>query len=70
MIDVQTGELLGPNQDGEVCIKGPTVMKGQDNTVSTFSLSQIYLYTTFVNRTEAIALFKNTQSQLKSMELL
>lgn len=23
-----TGKILGPNQDGEICIKGPIVMKG------------------------------------------
>ncbi|XP_078349213.1 putative 4-coumarate--CoA ligase 1 [Oculina patagonica] len=31
VIDVQTGELLGPNQNGEVCIRGPTIMKGYLN---------------------------------------
>lgn len=31
VVDVQTGEPLGPNQNGEVCIKGPTVMKGYLN---------------------------------------
>ena len=28
VIDIQTGELLGPNQSGEVCMRGPTIMKG------------------------------------------
>ena len=28
VVDIQTGEPLGPNQNGEVCIRGPTVMKG------------------------------------------
>jgi len=28
VIDVTTGELLGPNQEGEVCVRGPTIMKG------------------------------------------
>ncbi|XP_068691723.1 uncharacterized protein [Montipora foliosa] len=31
VVDVQTGEPLGPNQSGEVCIKGPGVMKGYLN---------------------------------------
>lgn len=31
VVDVQTGEALGPNQDGEVCVRGPTVMKGYLN---------------------------------------
>ena len=28
VVDVETGEALGPGQDGEICVKGPTVMKG------------------------------------------
>jgi len=29
VIDLQTGALLGPGKDGEICFKGPTVMKGR-----------------------------------------
>lgn len=25
---METGEALGPGRDGEICVKGPTVMKG------------------------------------------
>ena len=25
---METGEALGPDHDGEICVKGPTVMKG------------------------------------------
>ena len=28
VVDVDTGESLGPGQHGEICIKGPQVMKG------------------------------------------
>ena len=28
IVDVTTGAVLGPHQDGEICIKAPTVMKG------------------------------------------
>ncbi len=28
VIDVNSGELLGPNQKGEICIQGDNVMKG------------------------------------------
>ncbi|KAL9952229.1 hypothetical protein ACROYT_G039451 [Oculina patagonica] len=28
IIDPETGKVLGPNQDGEMCIRGPIVMKG------------------------------------------
>ncbi|CAH1783073.1 unnamed protein product [Owenia fusiformis] len=28
IVDVETGEKLGPNQDGELCVRGPQVMKG------------------------------------------
>ena len=28
IIDVDTGATLGPGQDGEMCIRGPTIMKG------------------------------------------
>jgi acyl-CoA synthetase (AMP-forming)/AMP-acid ligase II len=28
VIDLQTGKPLGPNKEGEVCVRGPQVMKG------------------------------------------
>ena len=28
IVDVETGEALGPNQTGELCVKGPQMMKG------------------------------------------
>jgi acyl-CoA synthetase (AMP-forming)/AMP-acid ligase II len=31
VVDVDTGEDLGPNKQGEICIKGPFVMKGYLN---------------------------------------
>lgn len=31
VVDVQTGQPLGPNQNGEVCVRGPVVMKGYLN---------------------------------------
>lgn len=31
VIDLQTGEPLGPNKEGEVCVRGPQVMKGYLN---------------------------------------
>jgi acyl-CoA synthetase (AMP-forming)/AMP-acid ligase II len=31
IIDVSTGEELGPNQDGEVCVRGPNIMQGYLN---------------------------------------
>ena len=31
MVDVATGSELGPNQEGEICIRGPQVMKGYLN---------------------------------------
>jgi len=31
IVDVTTGAMLGPHQDGEICIKAPTVMKGYLN---------------------------------------
>jgi len=31
IIDLQTGAMLGPHQEGEVCVRGPQVMKGYLN---------------------------------------
>jgi acyl-CoA synthetase (AMP-forming)/AMP-acid ligase II len=31
VINLETGEALGPNQEGEVCVRGPQVMKGYLN---------------------------------------
>jgi acyl-CoA synthetase (AMP-forming)/AMP-acid ligase II len=31
IVDLETGELLGPNKEGEVCVRGPQVMKGYLN---------------------------------------
>jgi len=31
IIDLQTGKSLGPNQDGEVCLRGPLMFKGYLN---------------------------------------
>ena len=33
VIDAETGKSLGPNKEGELCIKGPQVMMGYLNDV-------------------------------------
>ena len=38
VIDVETEETLGPGQDGEICVKGPTVMKGINPAVMHLSM--------------------------------
>ena len=30
VVDIENGDELGPNKEGEICVKGPTVMKGRD----------------------------------------
>ena len=39
VIDLETGEALGPGHDGEICVKGPTVMKGIFCNVHKISLN-------------------------------
>ena len=29
VVNIENGTELGPNEDGEICVKGPTVMKGE-----------------------------------------
>ena len=36
MIDIETGEMLGPGKEGEICVAGPNIMKGYyDNPKAT-----------------------------------
>ena len=32
IVDLETGTMLGPNQEGEVCVRGPQIMKGYLNS--------------------------------------
>ena len=29
IVSIENGTELGPNEDGEICVRGPTVMKGR-----------------------------------------
>ena len=36
MIDIETGDTLGPGKEGEICVAGPNIMKGYyDNPKAT-----------------------------------
>ena len=30
IVNIENGTELGPNEDGEICVRGPTVMKGRN----------------------------------------
>lgn len=43
IIDPETRKTLGPNEDGEICVNGPTVMLGYlDNEIATNDVLQIH----------------------------
>jgi len=43
IVDPETGKTLGPNQDGEICVNGPTVMLGYlDNEIATNEVLRIH----------------------------
>ncbi len=58
VVDVQTGELLGPNQTGEICFKGPSVGLGYLNNPEENSRAfrdgwfHMGLYSTFVSQSK------------------
>ncbi|KAF2365699.1 AMP-binding enzyme C-terminal domain [Trinorchestia longiramus] len=35
IVDIETGQTLSPHQDGEICLKGPTMMNGYHNSAKT-----------------------------------
>ena len=41
IIDADTGKILGPNQDGEICVRGPTVMKGEATKTLSYKSSKL-----------------------------
>ena len=34
VVDIENGDELGPNKEGEICVKGPTVMKGEGSRIT------------------------------------
>lgn len=43
IVDPETNETLGPNEDGEICVNGPTVMLGYlDNEIATNEVLRIH----------------------------
>ncbi len=43
IVDPETGDTLGPNEDGEICVCGPTIMLGYlDNEVETNNVLRIH----------------------------
>lgn len=42
IVDVSTGAILGTHQDGEICVRGPTVMKGIEAPTMGFSSTIVF----------------------------
>jgi len=41
VVDIENGEELGPNKEGEICVKGPTVMKGEERRITSVCYVQL-----------------------------
>jgi len=62
VVDIENGNELGPNKEGEICVKGPTVMKGEENSlISVLSIDSSHRVSGLTSPKDATSKFSRVQ---------